>query len=213
LKRIGASSEGVPFAVMTDRIETDYLAVRETRRAELRSQLMPVLAGRTTLTLEIGSGHGHFLSAYADSHPERFCLGIDIMSDRVGRGTRKRDRARLQNLAFVHAAADDLLAAMPGEVRLEAVFALFPDPWPKRRHWKNRLIRAEFLSTLAQYAIPGAPLNFRTDYAPYFEEAEATVGAHPQWHVDREAPWPFEYTTVFQARASAYRSLIAYRVP
>ncbi len=191
---------------------SDYQALQAQRRAELRAALRPVLVGRAHLTLEIGCGHGHFLEAYAAAHPASFCLGIDIMSDRVNRGTRKRDRARLDNLAFVHAAAGDLLAVLPDDVKLDAVFVLFPDPWPKRRHWKNRLIQKELLDELALHAVAGAPLYFRTDYAPYFEEAKAVVAAHPRWQLapDTKA-WPFEFTTVFQARAPSYQSLIAWR--
>lgn len=196
----------------TDTADSSYEVLREQRRAELRAVLRPLLAGRTRLILEIGCGHGHFLEAYAAAHPASFCLGIDIMSDRVNRGTRKRDRARLDNLAFVHAAADDLLAVMPAALKLDAVFVLFPDPWPKRRHWKNRLIQAEFLDSLASHAAPGAPLYFRTDYAPYFEQARTVLADHPRWRLAADATaWPFEFTTVFQARAASHQSLIAHR--
>lgn len=195
-----------------DTADPDYQVLQEQRRAELRAALRPLLAGRTRLTLEIGCGHGHFLEAYAAAHPASFCLGIDIMSDRVNRGTRKRDRARLGNLAFVHASAGDLLAVLPADVKLDAVFVLFPDPWPKRRHWKNRLIQTEFLDELASHAVAGAPLYFRTDYAPYFDEAKAVVAAHSRWQLAPDAKaWPFEFTTVFQARAPSYQSLIARR--
>lgn len=196
---------------MEEVVTPDYRRLNEQRRAEVRAALLPLVAGHRRITLEIGCGHGHFLEAYAAAHPDRFCLGVDLMSDRVRRGTRKKDRARLGNLAFLHASADDLLAVLPDSVRLESIFVLFPDPWPKRRHWKNRLVQPEFLESLASRSLPGAPLHFRTDYAPYFEEARSVIESHPRWNLAPDVKaWPFEFTTVFQSRAPSYQSLIAH---
>ena len=139
LKRLGdlrcaASSDVVPARstsfLMPPPSIPDYPAVIASRRAELRAQLAPRLTGLRTLTLEIGCGHGHFLTAYAAAHPDLRCLGLDIANDRIARALRKRDRARLANLDFVHADADDLLSALPEEISLSQVFVLFPDPWP-----------------------------------------------------------------------------------
>jgi len=196
---------------MIEPIANDYEVLQATRRAELLAELEPQLRGQRELTLEIGAGHGHFLAAYATAHPDRFCVGIDIMSDRVRRGLRKRDRAGLTNLAFLHADAGDFLAVLPDRVSLAEIFVLFPDPWPKRRHWKNRLIQPSFLDTLARRAPAGAPLYFRTDYEPYFEEALATIDSHADWELSPERPWPFEHVTVFQARAPSHQSLVALR--
>jgi tRNA (guanine-N7-)-methyltransferase len=191
----------------------DYPAVLASRRAELRAQVASRLAGVRALTLEIGCGHGHFLTAYAAAHPELHCLGLDIANDRIARALRKRDRARLTHLDFVHADADDLLAALPEEISLAQVFVLFPDPWPKRRHHKNRLMQPEFLARLAARCSPGAGLYFRTDYRPYFAEARAVVAEHSDWRLQPDAAWPFEHVTVFQARADAHESFVAFRRP
>jgi tRNA (guanine-N7-)-methyltransferase len=191
----------------------DYPALITSRRAQLRAALAPQLAGVTALTLEIGCGHGHFLTAYAAAHPDRACLGLDIAADRIGRAQRKRDRARLEHLTFIHADADDLLAALPEGVTLAEVFVLFPDPWPKRRHHKNRLMQPAFLARLAARCRADAALHFRTDYAPYFAEARDVVAAHPDWILRPEAPWPFEHATVFQVRAAAHESFVAQRRP
>jgi tRNA (guanine-N7-)-methyltransferase len=191
----------------------DYPAVIASRRAELREQLAPSLNAVRTLTLEIGCGHGHFLTAYAAAHPDLRCLGLDIANDRIARALRKRDRARLANLDFVHADADDLLSALPEEISLSQVFVLFPDPWPKRRHHKNRLMQPQFLSRLAARCAPNAGLYFRTDYAPYFAEARSAVNEHYDWTLNMDTPWPFEHVTVFQARATAHESLVAFRRP
>ena len=189
----------------------EYLSQRQTRLDELRATLADTLAAHPRVTLEIGCGHGHFLTAYAAAHPQTFCVGVDLVIDRVVRAARKRDRAALPNLAFIRAEALEFLSVLPAHVRFADVFILFPDPWPKRRHHKNRIIQPELLTTLATLAEPAARLCFRTDYAPYFDEARATISAHPDWQTDPAAPWPFELVTVFQSRAASYQSLVALR--
>jgi tRNA (guanine-N7-)-methyltransferase len=191
----------------------EYLARRDARCADLQRTLAELLAARTRITLEVGAGHGHFLTDYAAAHPEEFCVGIDLLRDRVERATRKRDRAKLANLVFLRAEAAEFLDALPTGTVFQRIFVLFPDPWPKRRHHKNRLMQAEFLSTIAKHAEKAAQLCFRTDDAAYFTAAKAEVLAHPDWAISSGEPWPFERVTVFQSRAPAYESLVAFRRP
>jgi tRNA (guanine-N7-)-methyltransferase len=187
-----------------------FIAHRDERRSALQSQLATLLADRPQLTLEIGSGHGHFLTAYAAAHPAEFCVGIDIIGERVERAVRKRDRARLQNLVFIAAEAEEFVAALPSGTPLEHVFILFPDPWPKRRHHKKRILQPAFLAMLAARAAPGARLYFRTDAMDYFAAAQHVVREHPNWQPSCAA-WPFDHQTVFQSRATAFGSLVAER--
>jgi tRNA (guanine-N7-)-methyltransferase len=150
--------------------------------------------------------------AYAAAHPKERCIGIDIASDRITRAVRKRERARLPNLHFVRADADDFLASIPKGARLAAIFILFPDPWPKRRHHKKRVMTPEFLSAAAALAEEGASLFFRTDHEPYFRAAAAATRAHADWkESDDPAAWPFDEPSVFQKRAERYFSLVATR--
>ena len=181
------------------------------RRGALRSALVTVLEPASRFVWEVGSGHGHFLAAYAAAHPEDICVGIDIASDRIARAERKRERAQLANLHFVRADAADFLASMPEGARFAAIFVLFPDPWPKRRHNKNRIMKPEFLAAAASRAEKGTPLYFRTDHEPYFREADATVSAHPDWRKSDAASWPFEEPSVFEKRAERHFSLVATR--
>jgi tRNA (guanine-N7-)-methyltransferase len=89
---------------------------------------------------------------------------------------------------------------------------LFPDPWPKKRHHKNRLLQPAFFDFLAGYMGQGSRLYFRTDHAGYFQEVAAFLPALKTWRRDPAAPWPLELETVFQARAPSYQSLVAVRV-
>lgn len=188
-------------------------ALQASRLADLRARLATLLQTTLPLTLEIGSGHGHYLTAYAQAHPDRFCIGIDLLADRLARSTRKSERAGLANIAWLHAEARLFLEALPAGIRLSEVFILFSDPWPKRRHWKNRVVQADFLTALAARCAPGARLCFRTDHAPYFTYARDIVAEHAGWLLRTEAedPWPFELASVFQQRADGHQSLVARR--
>ncbi|MBI2813499.1 MAG: SAM-dependent methyltransferase [Opitutae bacterium] len=181
------------------------------RRAALRAELAALLPSAQALVWEIGSGHGHFLVQYAQAFPGKLCVGVDIILDRLNRSGKKRDRARLANCHFVQAEAREFLDALPPGVTLREIWVLFPDPWPKKRHHKNRILQAEFLEALAGRAGEGTPLYFRTDHAGYFTAVVELIPTLKTWQLDPTAPWPLEQETVFQARAPAYQSLVAVR--
>ncbi len=188
-------------------------AIQTARRADLAAELGALWPGWPQgITLEIGCGHGHFLTAYAQAHPQEYCLGLDLLEDRIRRARRKAHRAGLKNLSFVQADARLLLDTLPDGVHFNRAFVLFPDPWPKRRHHKHRLMQTAFLDVLAQRAGRGARLYFRTDYEPYFRDALADLRASSTWALADE-PWPFEFETVFQSRADSHHSCIARRSP
>ena len=178
------------------------------RQEALRAASATLLAGTPEIVLEVGCGHGHFLTAFAEAHPESLCLGLDIIAERIERANRKKNRARLPNLQFLHASAEDFLATLPADTQFTAVFVLFPDPWPKRRHHKNRLMQEDFLTEVARRAGQGMRLYFRTDDSDYFSAAATTVRAHSDWEIVDE-PWFFEFETVFQQRAAGFHSLVS----
>ncbi len=187
-------------------------AIREERCAALRAALEAALpAGAADLVLEIGCGNGHFLVAYAAAHPERFCVGIDLRLERIEKALRKRDRAGLSNLVFFRCDARDFLRVLPAGAGLADIYMLFPDPWPKKRHHKNRLLQPEFLEGLAARAGKGSGFFFRTDYRPYFDEAVEIVAGSLRWRAEPAGPFPFEHPTIFQARAAGFHSLAARR--
>jgi tRNA (guanine-N7-)-methyltransferase len=181
------------------------------RRTALRAELGVILPQPRPIILELGCGHGHFLERYAREFPGKFCLGVDLRSDRIERARRKAHRARLPNCHFIRAEARELLHALPADVTLEEIWVLFPDPWPKKRHHKNRLLQPEFLEAVARRAGEGTRLYFRTDYGEYFREVEAFLPSLQTWQPAPAAEWPLEHETVFQARAASYHSLVAIR--
>jgi tRNA (guanine-N7-)-methyltransferase len=195
-------------------LSPNYLAVLDERRRVLQEELSRILPPGAAFVWEVGSGHGHFLAAYAAAHPERLCIGVDLASERIERALRKRDRARLNNLHFIRAEARFFLQCLPPGPLISDLFVLFPDPWPKLRHHKHRLLQAGFLIAAADAARPDCRLHFRTDFRPYFDEACNAIRASTRWNLMPAAtPWPFEFSTVFQNRAAQHDSLIARRQP
>ncbi len=194
------------------KLRPGYLTVLADRRRLLQNELARILQSGRSFVWEVGSGHGHFLAAYAAAHPDRHCIGVDIASERIARAIRKRDRARLVNLHFIRADARLFLDSLPPGSLISDVFVLFPDPWPKSRHHKHRILQPDFLSAVAATSTPNCRLHFRTDFRPYFDDARGTIGASVLWELMPETtPWPFEFSTVFQNRAGQHDSFIARR--
>jgi tRNA (guanine-N7-)-methyltransferase len=189
----------------------DHAAALAERRRRLGAHLPDLVPLDVPFVWEVGCGHGHFLAAYAAAHPEERCVGIDISSDRISRANRKRERAKLKNLHFILAEGEDFVAALPAICRFSAIYILFPDPWPKRRHHKNRVLKPEFLSATAAVAKKGARLYFRTDHEPYFRAAAAIIRAHEDWKESDAESLPFEEPTVFEKRADRHFTLVAVR--
>ena len=189
----------------------EFLARVAQRQAELRTKLAALIPPTAALTLEIGSGHGHFLTRYAAEFPQRLCLGVDLISDRIRRSKRKAERARLAHCHFVQAEARELIDALPASVTFAELWVLFPDPWPKKRHHKNRLLQPAFFESIASRMVEGARLYFRTDHGEYFRAVTALFPKLQAWRIDPAGTWPLEQETVFQARAPGYHSLVAVR--
>lgn len=181
------------------------------RRTDLRAELDAILPQASSIVLEIGSGHGHFLTRYAAEFPAKRCVGVDLRSERIARALRKVAHGRLLNCHFIRTEALEFLYALPPEVRFEEIWVLFPDPWPKKRHHKNRLMQPDFFEAVAAHSLPGTRLYFRTDFAQYFESVAAFLPSLLSWQMLSNAEWPLEHETVFQARADGYQSLVAVR--
>jgi tRNA (guanine-N7-)-methyltransferase len=92
------------------------------------------------------------------------------------------------------------------------VFVLFPDPWPKKRHTKNRILQAALLDALATRMEPGGCLHFRTDHADTFAWGMAVIAGHADWEIRDDAEWPFEAPSYFQELLGDYQSLTAERL-
>lgn len=191
----------------------EYQKKIDDRKRELKAFCSEILTGRFPFTLEIGCGHGHWLTAYAETYPNEFCVGIDIIGHRIAKSELKRKNCSAQNLVFCRAESMEFIQSIPRTVKLKQVFILFPDPWPKTRHYKNRLIQVEFLDQLAAVMDKESRLYFRTDHNDYFKWASKKIQQHSAWELDRRYEWPFEKETYFQMIHPSYYSLSAQAIP
>lgn len=161
------------------------------------------------VTLEIGCGHGHWLTAFAEREPERYCIGIDLITKRVELANRKKNKRVLPRLFFLKADAVEFLQGMTPETKLIETVLLFPDPWPKKRHHKRRLVNESFLDLLAKRTHVGGKLYFRTDHDEFFAWTAEKITSHDSWEVLPDSPWPFEHETYFQKILTKHESLTA----
>lgn len=130
------------------------------------------------LEVEIGAGDGSFLVAYAKAHPELNLIGLERLLGRLRKIDRKSRRAGLNNVRLLRLEASYFVEYMLPRAGVRAFHIYFPDPWPKRRHWKNRLINEAFTKSLHQALEPGGVVYLRTDDKPYFAQMIEVFGAN-----------------------------------
>jgi tRNA (guanine-N7-)-methyltransferase len=151
---------------------------------------LPAWFGRTTpVVLEIGFGMGEATAEQAAAEPDRDLLAVDVHQPGQGALLRKIDRGGLANVRVLDGDAFTLVRDMLSPGSLAGVRLYFPDPWPKRRHWKRRLVTGEFLDLLAGALAPGGVLHLATDWAHYAEQVRSLLDGHPAYDVADAAPW------------------------
>ncbi|GHB93659.1 tRNA (guanosine(46)-N7)-methyltransferase TrmB [Cerasicoccus arenae] len=188
------------------------LKLRAERVERLTSWCTEHLASAESRVLEIGCGHGHFLTAYATANPKQNCVGIDLVTKRIEKATTKAEKRNLTQLKFLKAELSEFLEALPPEIQFDRVFMLFPDPWPKKRHHKNRMIQPAFLRRLTEITTPKADFCFRTDHEDLFAWTVEHLEQSPGWAINANAEWPLEETSFFQELMDSWRSLVAVKV-
>lgn len=119
------------------------------------------------LVVEIGFGMGDATARIAAAEPQHDFLGIEVYPAGVGALLMRIDAQRLSNVRIVQHDAVEVLRDMIAPGSLARVQMFFPDPWPKKRHHKRRLIQPPFVSLLASRLLPGAVLHCATDWEPY----------------------------------------------
>lgn len=130
--------------------------------------------------LEIGFGMGETTASIAAAHPEHDYLGIEVHTPGVGSLLKLIEARGLTNLRILQHDAVEVLREMIAPGALDGVHVFFPDPWPKKRHHKRRLVQADFVALLASRLKPGAYLHLATDWQEYAEQMLAVLDAEPQ---------------------------------
>ena len=186
-----------------------FLAKKEERFNRLKETCGEILRNKDHFTLEIGCGHGHWLVSYARKNPKEFCVGIDLISRRINKSNQKRNMGELENVVFLKAEATEFLEALPKTIRILKTCMIFPDPWPKKRHHKRRLIQECFLDKLSILSVNNGHFYFRTDHQDYFEWTRDKIAHHPDWETIETFSWPLETETYFQSTLEGYQSMAA----
>ena len=158
------------------------------------------------LILEIGFGMGDATAAIAAASPQLNLLGIEVHPPGVGALLRHIETQRLRNVRIVQHDAVAVLQHMLAPAVLAGAAVFFPDPWPKKRHHKRRLIQPPLVSLLASRLAPGATLHLATDWAPYARQMLAVLSAEPTLvnTVTGFAPRPaYRPLTKFERRGEA----------
>ena len=187
------------------------LEKQAARKAELVKTCRADLAGVDRILFEAGCGHGHWLTDYAEANPGMICAGIDLISWRVRKGNEKKAKRGLQNLHFYKAELSEFLGALPAAIRFDRTVLLFPDPWPKAKHHRRRMVQPSFLDEVARRTDRGGEFCFRSDDRPYFDWTVEHLSEHPEWEIDESAQWPYESETYFQSLMDGYYSVVAKR--
>lgn len=143
-----------------------------------RMRLPELFDANRPLEVELGSGDGSFLAQWAKACPDRNFLGVERLLGRLRKLDRKAQRVGLRNLRLLRIEAGYFLEFILPPASVHALHVYFPDPWPKRKHRKNRLIDERFPGLVAQVMAPRGTVYLRTDDENYFGQMREVFGAN-----------------------------------
>lgn len=147
-------------------VPADYF--RKLESAEIRT-------GDRPLEVDLGCGDGAFLLGMAREFPERDFLGVERLLGRVRKVCKKITRAGLANARVLRLESRYTVEWLLPENTISRLHLLCPDPWPKVRHHRRRLMQHEFLEAVRRALVPGGEFLFMTDHPEYFEWAKEKV--------------------------------------
>jgi len=188
------------FDTLLPRIALD-LAQRAP--SDLRALFLPSL---DEVRLEIGFGGAEHLIAQAEANPRIGFIASDAFVNAIGKALAAIDQSKLANVRLHFGDASELLDWLP-DAGLARIDLLYPDPWPKRRHWKRRFIQDHSLKRLARLLKGGGELRFATDIAGYAAWTLARILRSPDfaWTAERaddwRKPWADFAGTRYEAKA------------
>ncbi|MGF1445745.1 MAG: tRNA (guanosine(46)-N7)-methyltransferase TrmB [Pikeienuella sp.] len=168
--------------------------------------LTALFPGAARVWLEIGFGGGEHMIAQAQANPETGILGCEPFINGVAMLLSAIERAGATNLRIHAGDARDVMDVLPAGA-IDRAFLLYPDPWPKKKHWKRRFINPAQLDQLGQVLRPGAELRLATDIEDYVRHSLEQITRHPDfvWTAHRPTdwriPWPDWPGTRYEAKA------------
>lgn len=162
----------------------------QIRTPQARFDPADLMPGADEVWLEIGFGGGEHMASQAARAPNVLIIGCEPFLNGVASAVRHVDEQGLKNVRIKDGDARELIGHLP-DACLTRAFILFPDPWPKVRHHKRRIVQPEVLADLARVLKPGGKLRFATDVAGYADWALERVLASPdfKWAAERADDW------------------------
>jgi tRNA (guanine-N7-)-methyltransferase len=160
------------------KLQTDEAAVEYTPRS-LTSALEfdRIFSHLAPVEIDLGCGDGAFLAALARENPAHNFLGIERLLGRVRSVCRKVARLELKNARVLRMESSYAVTNLLPTGSVTAFHLLFPDPWPKRRHYRRRAFTREFLLAIHRALIAGGLFHIATDHADYFRQIERVIAA------------------------------------
>jgi tRNA (guanine-N7-)-methyltransferase len=180
------------------KLETDIpgadrrVSVAEAREKGWDAVFAPDVLAPFPLVVELGFGRGEFLRALAAAAPGVAHLGVDRSYRRVLKMARRIAKTEERNIRLVDATAEELVADALDEASVAAFWINFPDPWPKKRHHRRRLVQPGFVAKLAARLVPGGELHAATDHVEYAEQMHLVLSAEPRLENALRAPFVAE---------------------
>jgi tRNA (guanine-N7-)-methyltransferase len=161
---------------------------------------LKTIYGRTApLEVDLGCGDGAFLADLAAGHPEQSFLGIERLLGRVRQTGSRIARLKLTNARVLRVETSYAIQHLLPAESVTVFHMMFPDPWPKRRHWGRRVITKEFLVSIHRALAPRGLFRVATDQIDYFHEIERLAARSPEFNraTDRET---FGAVSTFEKR-------------
>jgi len=138
--------------------------------------------GRTApLHVDLGCGDGSFLCALAHDMPDKNFLGIERLLGRIRSAASKA--ANIGNVRLLRMESSYAVRYLLPAGSVEKFYLLFPDPWPKRRHWRHRIVTEDFFGAISQALAGNGTFRIATDHLAYFERIKETARANPHFAV------------------------------
>jgi len=147
-----------------------------------RLDLEKIFRRNAPLHVDLGCGDGSFICALAERLPEKNFLGIERLRGRIRSAARKA--AMVGNVRLLRMENSYAVRYLLPAGSAETFYLLFPDPWPKRRHWRRRSVTAEFLRAISEALVENGRFLIATDHLNYFQKIEEIARASPDFTVD-----------------------------
>ena len=170
-----------------------------------RADFARVFGRAAPLVLDIGFGDGEALLTAAVNHPDIDYVGIEVHEPGIGHLLLLLEKAAIDNVRIVARDAADVLPELVPDASVDAVNLFFPDPWPKKRHHKRRLVQPDFVAEVARVLKSGGLFHVATDWADYARHTLETLAAEPRFVAVEPAdlchnPLAFRPPTKFERR-------------